>query len=314
MSDRQSAREQLIGREFPVLDRGHVVLLDVMGDDHDICRAARVSYGKGTRPVSDDRTLIRYLMRHAHSSPFEQAEVKLAVKCPIDVMRQWGRHRTAHWNEYSTRYSEAIDDVMATASDAWRLQSAANKQGSDGTIYEWPPGYSVEWGEVRLGDDSGWIVHEDGSDVAPGEYLSHRERCFHREARQIYEERLAFGVAREQARKDLPLSNYTAMVWKCDLHNLLHFLRLRMDAHAQAEIRAYADVVGNEIVAKLFPIAWEAFVDYALEAVTLSRLDAEAARRILSGEAPEEALSAVFSNGRERSECAEKLRRIGVTP
>ncbi len=227
--------DSLKWKKFPVLDDGFVCLVDVMGNDQAVVQAARVSYGEGTKKVSDDRGLIRYLLRHRHTTPFEMAEIKLLVRVPMDCWRQWIRHRTANVNEYSTRYSLAIDATQTTAADEWRTQATSNRQGS--------------------GDP----LPEDA-----GERLSTSETEFQERARRLYEERIAAGVAREQARKDLPLSTYTEAYWKIDLHNLLHFLALRMDSHAQLEIRQYATTIGQQIVQPLFPLVWEAFVDYRL--------------------------------------------------
>ena len=284
-------------KKFPVLDDGFVCLVDIMGDDQSVVQAARVSYGEGTRKVSDDRTLIRYLMRHRHTTPFEMAELKLLVRVPMDCWRQWIRHRTANVNEYSTRYSLAIDATQTTPPEAWRTQAAHNRQGS---------------GEAL--------------DSSLGAELSREEADFQRAARELYEKRIAQGVAREQARKDLPLSTYTEAYWKIDLHNLLHFLALRMDDHAQWEIREYARTIGREIVQPLFPLVWEAFVDYRLESLFLSRLDRELIVRLMKrltatgrSQAREEDFLAVqdpswaeLSRSRERDECREKLRRLGI--
>ncbi len=251
-----TALEAILGEPFRVLDDGFVRLIDYMGDDAAIVQAARVSYGKGTRRVHEDRALVRYLMRQSHTTPFEMCEIKLHVRVPMDVWRQWIRHRTANVNEYSTRYSEAIDAAQATAADAWRLQSAGNRQGSSGTL---------------------------PADV--GARLSEEEAALQRRAREVYEARIAAGVAREQARKDLPLSTYTEAYWKIDLHNLLHFLDLRMDLHAQQEIRAYANVIGEQIVARWVPVAWEAFLDYRRHATRLSRFEIAIVRALASGDA-----------------------------
>lgn len=306
-----SKLDELRWKKFDVLDQGHVCLVDVMGDDHAICEAARVSYGAGTRSVSDDRTLIRYLMRNWHTSPFEMAELKFVVQMPIDVARQWVRHRTASINEYSTRYSEAIDAMRATPSDGWRFQSTTNKQGSGSLVDRFPDDFHP----ADLVEENGVQVHIDGG-VTAGEWLTEAERRFHRRARDLYDERLRFGVAREQARKDLPLSNYTRWVWKIDLHNLLHFLRLRMDGHAQREIREYATIIGREIVGPLFPAVWEAFCDYRLNAMSLSALDIEAIRNAMgrSGmqDVDEGVAFAHIANKRERDECRAKLARLGI--
>jgi thymidylate synthase (FAD) len=229
-----------------VLDDGFVRVVDYMGSDESIVQAARVSYGKGTKSVSQDRGLIRYLMRHRHTTPFEMCEIKFHVRVPMDCWRQWIRHRTANVNEYSTRYSLAIDATQTTAPDQWRHQASSSKQGSSGQL-----------------------------SAAEGEALTAAERELQDAARRVYEQRIEHGVAREQARKDLPLSTYTEAYWKCDLHNLLHFLSLRMDEHAQQEIRDYATLMGHEIVARWVPLTWEAFLDYRVHAAHLTRLDRE---------------------------------------
>lgn len=285
--------EAILGEKIPVLDDGFVRVVDYMGADASIVQAARVSYGKGTKSVSQDRGLIRYLMRHRHSTPFEMAEIKLHVRVPMDCWRQWIRHRTANVNEYSTRYSIAIDEAQKTAPDEWRLQSAVNNQGSGGRL-----------------------------DVEEGKRLSERESELLRESREIYEERLEKGVAREQARKDLPLSTYTEAYWKIDLHNMFHFLSLRMDHHAQEEIRAYATAIGEQIVAKWVPLGWEAFCDYRMGSMFLTRLDREVISAIAGGK-PDAAVAAAKEAGwlsrgenglnrhRERAECEAKLRSLG---
>lgn len=285
--------ESLRWKKFPVLDGGWVALADVMGDDHSVVQAARVSYGEGTRKLSDDRTLVRFLMRHHHTTPFEMAEVKLLVRVPMDCWRQWIRHRTASINEYSTRYSVAIDAAQTTPPDQWRLQSASNRQGSEGAL-----------------------------DAGPGGELTAAETELQEHARAVYQRRLELGVAREQARKDLPLSTYTEAFWKIDLHNLLHFLQLRMDEAAQWEIRQYARTIGHEIVRPLFPLVWEAFEDYRLQAMHLSRLEQgvmarlAAAGMVPAGEqdflAAQDPAWMGLARSRERDECREKLKRLGI--
>ena len=290
--------EQLRWKKIPVLDDGFVCLVDVMGDDQAVVQAARVSYGEGTRQVSDDRGLIRYLMRHRHSTPFEMAELKFLVRVPMDAWRQWIRHRTANVNEYSTRYSLAIDSAQRTPVDQWRSQASSNRQGS-----------------------SGWI------DPKLGAELTAEEEHLQSEARRIYQQRIERGVAREQARKDLPLATYTEAYWKVDLHNLLHFLALRMDAHAQLEIRDYASAIGNEIVKQLFPLVWEAFVDYRTDAMYLTRLDSGVIARLMArvANSGKPATDADFmavqdptwvdlKRCRERDECREKLVRLKILP
>ncbi|RMF17940.1 MAG: FAD-dependent thymidylate synthase [Candidatus Dadabacteria bacterium] len=288
--------DAILGKAYPVLDDGFVRVIDYMGSDDAIVQAARISYGAGTKKVSEDRGLIRYLMRHWHTTPFEMCEIKLHVRVPMDIWRQWIRHRTASVNEYSTRYSVAIDAAQRTAPDAWRLQSADNKQGSAGTL-----------------------------DAETGAHLSTREQELHRLAVDVYQERLEKGVAREQARKDLPLSTYTEAYWKIDLHNLLHFLRLRMDDHAQYEIRCYAQTIGEQIVARWCPMAWEAFLDYRVDALQFSRIEAEIIEA-LTKEGPEAACARAEAFGllkqgkngllrnRERTELEAKLQQLGLQP
>ena len=290
--ERVEALDAVLGHRFPVLDDGFVRVVDYMGSDAAIVQAARVSYGRGTKKVHEDRGLIRYLMRHDHTTPFEMCEIKLHVRVPMDCWRQWIRHRTANVNEYSTRYSQAVDAAQHTRPDAWRQQSSSGRQGSAGVL---PP----EVGASLTDAESGLLDR----------------------ARQVYLERLAAGVAREQARKDLPLSTYTEAYWKVDLHNLLHFLRLRMDAHAQVEIRRYAETIGHEIVARGCPVAWQAFLDYRVHGLRLSRVEAEVLRGMAAGD-PAAALAAAESAGwlargpdgllpnRERREMARKLRDL----
>jgi thymidylate synthase (FAD) len=247
------ALDSAIGVAVKVLDDGFVRLVDYMGNDEAIVEAARVSYGAGTRRVQDDEGLIRYLLRHRHTTPFEMCEIKFHVRVPMDAWRQWIRHRTANVNEYSTRYSVAIDSAQTTPEGEWRLQSPANRQGSAGYV-----------------------------DASIGKRLSERELALHAESRSLYEERLQAGVAREQARKDLPLSTYTEAFWKIDLHNLLHFLRLRLDQHAQHEIRSYAEAIST-VVALWVPITWAAFCDYEMNALTLSAREMEVLSHQIAG-------------------------------
>ena len=301
-SDEAVARAALIDdlrwRKLPVLDDGFVCLVDVMGDDAAVVQAARVSYGDGTRRVSDDRTLIRYLMRHEHSTPFEMAELKFLIRMPMDAWRQQIRHRAASVNEYSTRYSIAIDARQTTLPGEWRLQATTNRQGSDGEL-----------------------------DGPLGQQLTDSEAAFHEAAQKLYEDRIEAGVAREQARKDLPLCTYTEAYWKCDLRNLLHYLALRMDLHAQKEIRDYARCMGEQIVAPLFPLCWEAFTDYRLDAMKLTRLDQGVINRLMehaseAGETPplseHDFMSAQdetwqgLDRCRERDECRAKLVAMGI--
>ena len=290
-----AALDAIIGQRFNVLDDGFVRVIDYMGSDDAIVQAARVSYGVGTKHYHEDRGLIRYLIRHRHTTPFEMCELKLHVRVPMDCWRQWIRHRTANVNEYSTRYSVAIDAAQRTAADSWRLQSAGNRQGSNGKL-----------------------------DQSTGEQLTQQETELLDHARRVYEERLAVGVAREQARKDLTLSTYTEAYWKVDLHNLLHFLALRMDAHAQHEIRQYALLIGSEIVSKWCPVAWEAFLEYRVNGTELSRVEIEIIRAVAVS--PQQALTAAISAGflnedgtrraksRELEELETKLQVLGLQP
>ncbi|WP_417391109.1 FAD-dependent thymidylate synthase [Gimesia sp.] len=298
MTERSELVEELRWKKIPVLNDGFVCLVDVMGDDSSIVQAARVSYGEGTKRVSDDRTLIRYLMRHRHSTPFEMAELKFLVRVPMDCWRQWIRHRTANVNEYSTRYSVAIDSAQTTLPGEWRTQASSNRQGSDAPLTE---------------------------DL--GTKLTEEETAFQKHARDVYEARLEAGVAREQARKDLPLATYTEAYWKIDLHNLIHFLSLRMDSHAQWEIQEYSRAIGEAIVKPLFPVVWEAFEDYRQGALFLTRLDKEVLSRLMT-RAAEKSLVPPFSQkaflevqdetwkslkrSRERDECQSKLERLGI--
>lgn len=286
--------DAILGKKIKVLDDGFVRLVDYMGSDASIVQAARVSYGEGTKKVTEDRGLIRYLMRHRHSTPFEMCEIKLHIRVPMDAWRQWIRHRMASVNEYSTRYSIAIDAAQQTEAHEWRVQSKDNKQGSEGFL-------SAE----------------------EGRRLSEQEKEMHRMMRSLYDERLESGVAREQARKDLPLSTYTEAYWKMDLHNLLHFLALRMDSHAQYEIRVYAEAIGKEIVSKWCPLAWEAFLDYRLNAQNFSETELKIISEIGAGNTGkvksmmEDIGLLKYKEGkllrnRERSELEEKLQYLNI--
>ncbi len=293
---RVPALDEILGKPFPVLDDGLIRVVDYMGDDAAIVQAARVSYGQGTKKVSDDRGLIRYLLRNRHTTPFEMCELKLHVRVPMDAWRQWIRHRMASVNETSTRYSVAIDAAQRTAPDRWRLQAVDNKQGSSGLL-----------------------------DPEAGARFSAEEAELQDHARAVYNRRLEAGLAREQARKDLPLCTYTEAYWKMDLHNLLHFLSLRMDRHAQQEIRAYATVIGREIVARWVPLTWEAFEDYRLGALALSRLETAIVAALSGGDAEKAreiareagwlkpSKKGGLARNRERAECEAKLARLNMT-
>lgn len=236
-----------------VLDHGFVQLVDLMGDDEAIEEAARVSYAKGTRSRSDRRALLRYLLRHRHTSPFEMVELKIRVKLPIFVERQWVRHRMASLNEVSARYSELPEEVYIPTDAQVCAQSKTNKQGRAAPV----DSGIAEAFRMRLAEETS------------------RAFCLYRDV-------LSEDVARETARIGLPLGTFTEKIWKIDGHNLLHFLSLRLDAHAQWEIRQYAEAIA-EIVKVWLPLTWEAFVDYRLEAATLSRMELDVVRWLVAG-------------------------------
>jgi thymidylate synthase (FAD) len=291
-----TALDEMLGLRLPVLDDGFIRVIDYMGDDKAIVQATKVSSGAGSKKAGDDRVVIRNLMRRWHTTPFEMCEIKLHVRTPMDVWRQWIRHRTANVNEHSTQHSIA-NSALATPAEAWRAQSSESKPSTEAFL-----------------------------PLETGQLLSGREAELQRMSREVYEQRFAAGVEGEQARKDLPLSTYTEAYWKIDLHNLLHFLHLRMNNQAQREIRAYAEVIGTEIVAKWVPLAWEAFLDYRRNAVLMSRIEAEVAGALIAN-APERAKQIVESAGllafdksgkpsrsRERTELETKLKSLGLTP
>ena len=243
---------------YPVLDHGFVRVIDYMGDDAAICQAARVSYGKGTKSVQNDEGLIRYLMRHWHSTPFEMCEVKLHVKLPVFVARQWIRHRTANVNEYSARYSILDREFYIPAPDKVAAQSVVNNQGR---------------GEVLTGAEAAQVLEILKADSTRA--YDNYEAMISQDGQQ--------GLARELARMNLPANIYTQWYWKVDLHNLFHFLRLRADAHAQYEIRVYADEI-CKIVADWVPFAYRAFEDYRMGGATLSASALVCVRRMVAGE------------------------------
>ena len=259
--------ESILYEALPVLDHGFVRVIDYMGDDAAIVQAARTSYGRGTKRSRDDRGLINYLMRNWHTSPFEMCEIKLHVKLPIFVARQWIRHRTANVNEYSARYSILENEFYVPDREQLKAQSATNRQGRGETISEEETDHILN----LLRDDAGraYDHYEEMLNETPdGEPID--------ENRQ--------GLARELARMNLPLSFYTQWYWKVDLHNLMHFLRLRADAHAQYEIRVYADIIIEEVMRRWVPMATAAFENYRLGGAQLSANQLAVVKRMLAGE------------------------------
>nr|WP_253309219.1 FAD-dependent thymidylate synthase [Rickettsia endosymbiont of Ceutorhynchus assimilis] len=246
--------DEILYEEHKVLDHGFIRVVDYMGSDSAIVQAARVSYGKGTKQISQDEALIKYLMRHHHTTPFEMCEIKFHVKLPIFVARQWIRHRTANVNEYSARYSILDNEFYIPKPEQIAKQSDNNKQGS-GEAFD--PDISKEIIDSLTNDSN--LVY------------SH------------YEKFIEQGLAREIARTNLTLNYYTQFYWKIDLHNLLHFLKLRADKHAQYEIRVYAEVM-LDIIKKWVPLAYNAFVEYCLESACISRTGLEIIRKLIKGE------------------------------
>jgi thymidylate synthase (FAD) len=282
--------EEILYEPLAVLDHGFVRVIDYMGDDSAIVQAARVSYGRGTKKTTDDAGLIKYLMRHWHSTPFEMCEIKFHVKLPIFVARQWIRHRTANVNEYSARYSIMDKEFYIPAPENLAAQSSSNRQGR-GDVLE--PEYAARVLDLLREDaergqrNYTWLLNEDenGEPVDPD--------------RQ--------GLARELARMDLTLNTYTQWYWKTDLHNLMHFLRLRADAHAQYEIRVYAEVM-LDVLRRWVPATYGAFEEYRLGSITLSASGLAAVKRMLAGERIDET-----SCNMSKREWRELSEQLGIT-
>ena len=278
------ALEAMLHEAVPVLDHGCIRVIDYMGDDSAIVQAARVSYGRGTKRVQEDAGLIRYLMRHRHTTPFEMCEIKFHVKLPIFVARQWIRHRTASVNEYSARYSILDKEFYIPSPENLAAQATINRQGR---------------GEVLDGDEAAEVLDLLRSDA---------DRCYAHYASMLNEGEAADpgrrGLARELARMNLTLNTYTQWYWKTNLHNLFHFLSLRADSHAQYEIRVYAEVMLRMTEAWV-PIASAAFRDYRLGAVTLSAQMVAVVKRLLAGEVVTQESSGL--NRREWAEFAEQF-------
>ena len=285
MSIEVDYRGKKIIKETKVLDHGFVKLLDIMGSDEEVEDAARISYGEGTRKVSQTRNLIRYLMRHKHTSPFEMCEVKFHIKLPIFVMRQLVRHRTANLNEYSGRYSVMSDDFYFPKGKELKPQSTTNKQG-----------------------------REEGELHNPSEIEFEIFRIFDG-ATNAYKNLLDWNLSRELARIVLPVSNYTEVIWKIDLHNFFKFYQLRGDDHAQQEIQDYADAMYH-LVYPHFPICCEAFSDYVLNAVTFSEQEMYVIKELLEDADTKSAISQCMADyegfnlgKRETEELLEKIKR-----
>ncbi len=283
-----------IGVRHPVLTHGFVALVDYMGNDGAIVQAGRVSYGQGTKSLRDDRGLLRYLMRHRHTTPFEMVEYKFLVRLPIFVARQWIRHRTSSTNEYSARYSIVPDEYEIPPAEEVRHQSVRNRQGR---------------GDPLPAD----VVDRFRTDLAR----------VATEAYAAYTRALQAGVARETARLVLPVAYYTQWYWKINLYNLFHFLSLRLDPHAQEEIRLYAAELGK-LARLVAPVAYEAFEEFQLDSLTLSRREQTAFRALLDGKSPVEACGAAglpltrddgqpmtTGEGIEFLEKLERLRALG---
>ena len=263
------------------LNMGYIQLVDVMGDDEAIVDAARISIaGENVRPVSEDRGLIRYLMRHRHTTPFEMVEFKFRCKMPIFIARQWVRHRTANINEMSGRYSELPEEYYVPDTEDIQFQADKNKQGRN---------------ELIMDDPESWA------------------KGFETEAQQsfyTYKKRLEAGMARELARANLPLSTYTQWIWKIDLHNLFHFLALRLHPHAQKEIRVYGEAMAS-LIQPIVPMAYEAFEDYRLNGCFLTACDINALRVLIEKpDTPYDNLVSLFPTKREKTEFIDKWEQV----
>lgn len=276
---RHAGAESLIGVKIPCLDHGYVMLVDYMGSDEAIDEAARVSYMGGAREartVEQRTNLIRYLMRHRHTTPFEMVELHFEIALPIMVWRQWIRHRMASVNEFSGRYGVLPDLYYTPDPDRLRVQSSSNKQGS-------------------------------GNEVVPDVEKEHDDIVFEQvKAREFYEHRLAIGMANEIARINTPISQYTVMRWKIDLHNLFHFVGLRLDGHAQSEIRVYSEAI-DDVLHRVVPIARQAFRDYRLNACSFSALELIALKALVHGQQRD--LAEIGMTSREQTELVTKLRQ-----
>ncbi len=284
------ALEEILYQPLEVLDHGFVRVIDYMGDDSAVVQAARVSYGKGTKKVSEDSGLIKYLMRHRHSTPFEMCEIKFHVKLPIFVARQWIRHRTANVNEYSARYSILDREFYVPAPEHLGAQAVVNRQGR---------------GDVLEGEEAANVMRllREDSERA---YSHYEEMLNHREDGSVIDPTRQ-GLARELARMNLSLNYYTQWYWKVDLHNLLHFLSLRADSHAQYEIRVYADAM-LDVVKRWVPAVFESFTEYRMGGAHLSRTGLDVVKRLLAGEPVTQEAS-----GLSKREWRELMDQLGRT-
>jgi thymidylate synthase (FAD) len=278
IEEESKLKKEYLGKKIDCLDKGFVRLVDFFGTDSSIVQAARVSYGKGTTKKSRDRDLIRYLMRHKHTSPLEMVEFKFHCKMPIFIARQWVRHRTASLNEMSGRYSEMPEECYVPRKDRLQRQAKDNKQGSEGQLDE----------------------------MAQNTILTHLEKD-QTELFDRYHSYLDIGLARELSRINLPLSTYTQWYWKMDLHNLFHFLRLRMDHHAQAEIQEYGNAI-YDLIKPIVPISCEAFEDYVLGAETFSSTEMSVIKELIN--VKKEELSSLKIDGMGKLEIKEFLDKL----
>ena len=258
--------EAVLYRPIEVLDHGFIRVIDYMGDDSSIVQSARVSYGKGTKKISNDKGLIKYLMRHRHSTPFEMCEIKFHIKLPIFIARQWIRHRTANVNEYSARYSILDKEFYIPSAENLAAQSAINNQGR---------------GDALTDDEASNVIQILKKDAE--QTYSNYETLLNESSEGNILDESKSGIARELARMNLTLNTYTQWYWKIDLNNLLHFLALRADDHAQYEIRVYADAM-LDIVKKWVPLTYEAFEDYRIGGTELSAKEVNLMRKLLKGE------------------------------
>ena len=258
--------EAVLYKPIEVLDHGFIRVIDYMGDDSSIVQSARVSYGKGTKKISNDKGLIKYLMRHRHSTPFEMCEIKFHIKLPIFIARQWIRHRTANVNEYSARYSILDKEFYIPSAENLAAQSAINNQGR---------------GDALTDDEASNVIQILKKDAE--QTYSNYETLLNESSEGNIIDESKSGIARELARMNLTLNTYTQWYWKIDLNNLLHFLALRADDHAQYEIRVYADAM-LDIVKKWVPLTYEAFEDYRIGGTELSAKEVHLMRKLLKGE------------------------------